>query len=194
MNRRLLAFGMALFIACAGQSPTISYPEKFQGLTQLTLASLTKNVSFTETVKKRAFLLFSSEAQVAVTSNVTFDFYLDFQEDGYRIEMRDDDKTMHFYAPAIRVKKPVINRSTVSYPVSGLLINEDREAVRILETLTDRFIEEGKKSLQDSVVINKCREKLHDFMLQMSTDLGYKVETLTIDFGRESEPLATEKS
>jgi hypothetical protein len=55
-----------LVVACANKSVTVSYPEKFQGLTQLTLASLTKNVSFTEEINKRVFLFFRF-ARVAVT-------------------------------------------------------------------------------------------------------------------------------
>ncbi|HNR68061.1 MAG TPA: hypothetical protein PKN04_07115 [bacterium] len=186
MKIRLGCLVMAvLVVACANKSVTVSYPEKFQGLTQLTLASLTKNVSFTEEINKRVFLFFRSQARVAVTSNVTFDFYLDFEKDGYRVEFADQDKAMHFFAPPIRVKKPVINHSSVSYPASGLLINEDYEAVKILESLTDRFIEEGKKSLQDSVVIAKCHSQLHDFLLQFSQDLGYSLESIAIQFAEE---------
>ena len=54
MKIRLGCLVMAvLVVACANKSVTVSYPEKFQGLTQLTLASLTKNVSFTEEINKQ---------------------------------------------------------------------------------------------------------------------------------------------
>lgn len=170
----------ALFLSCSTRVIQKSFPEKFEGLTQLVLASQTRNVTFTETVKKRVLGIFVSKAQVKVHSNVTFDFYLDFEKDGYKIELDEDEKSMTFLAPPIRVKKPIINSSTVSYPETGILVNEDKEAVKILENLTDRFIAEGTALLNEQRVMDMCTEKLSEFLEGLCTEFGYKVETINI--------------
>ncbi|MBN2461874.1 MAG: hypothetical protein JXB60_09745 [Candidatus Cloacimonetes bacterium] len=179
---------MVLLLIITGNSCTrkivqMSYPEKFEGLTQLVLASETKNVTFTEEVTKRILGIFPSTATVQVNSNVTFDYYLDFEKDGYQITFEEEEKVMHFTAPPIRVKKPVINSSSVSYPDRAILVNEEKEAIKILEHLTDRFIEEGKKSLEQPHIREKCQEKLQQYLLGLCQELGYlKVETVDINF------------
>lgn len=164
-------------------------PEKFEGLTQLVLASQTQNISFTETLKKRAFVVFASKALVQVESNVTFDFYMDFEKDGYQIKLNDDKTVLHVTAPPIRVKKPVINKSVVSYPQRGILVNEEKEAVAILEDLTERFIREGEKLLEEDRVKTKCNEKLTEYLLGMSKEMGYnKVEKIDIKYQADRKP------
>jgi len=176
-----------LFLSCSTRVIQKSFPEKFEGLTQLVLASQTRNVTFTETVKKRALGIFVSKAKVQVHSNVTFDFYLDFEKDGYKIELSEDSKQMNFSAPPIRVKKPVINSSTVSYPETGLLVNEDKEAINILENLTDRFIAEGQTLLSEQRVIDMCNEKLTDYLDGLCKELGYQVDAININFYESQE-------
>ncbi len=171
------------FLFCSKSVVKMDAPEKFEGLTQLVLASQTQNISFTETLKKRAFVVFASKAVVQVESNVTFDFYMDFEKDGYKIKLSDDKKVLHITAPPIRVKKPVINQSTVSYPQRGILVNEEKEAVAILEDLTERFIEEGEKLLEEERVRAKCNEKLSEYLLGLGKEMGYnKVETIDIEY------------
>lgn len=165
----------------------LNFTEKFEGLTQLVLATQTTNVDFTEDVSKRLLGIFASHAKVKVNSNVTFDFYLDFQDDGYDAKLDKKQKILYFTAPPIRVKKPVINASTVSYPETGLLVNEPAEAVRILESLTDRFIEEGKGLLAQEKVQAMCTKKLQEYLLGLCGQLGYKVDKVKVTFRKEEE-------
>jgi len=178
----LLSLSIAMLICCSPKATKKTCTERFEGLTQLVLASETKNVSFTESVKKTALMVISSNAKVEVNSSVTYDFYLDFQNDVYSIEYEQNNKTLIVNAPSIQVKKPVINSSTVSYPERGILVNEDREAVQILESLTDRFVSEGKNLLKQQYVIDKCREKAAEFFLNMSKELALQVKTVKINF------------
>lgn len=164
----------------------LNFTEKFEGQTQLVLASQTMNVDFTEDVSKRLLGLFPSNAKVKVVSNVTYDFYLDFEKDGYEAVLDKQSKSLQFEAPPIRVKKPVINASTVSYPETGLLVNEPQEAVKILESLTDRFIDEGLLLLEDEKVKTKCTEKLSSYLTGLVTDLGHSVEKTEITFREEN--------
>ena len=92
---------------------------------------------------------------------------------------------MNFLAPPIRVKNPVINRSTVSYPDKGILVNEEKEAVKILENLAERFNLEGQSALQEEHVIDKCEEQLHEYLRGLCEQFGYyQVEEIIISFYR----------
>ena len=175
-----------LISACGGrQVVKLNFPEKFEGLTQLVLASETTNVSFTEDVSKSLLSIFKSHASVRVHSNVTYDFYVDFIEDDYDATLDKKERVLLFKAPPIRVKKPVINASTVSFPETGILVNEPQEAVRILETLTDNFIDEGLTLLDDPKVMAMCTEKLQDYMMGLCTEFGHKVERVDVTFQQE---------
>jgi len=183
----LLIFALITTISCSHKVVTRTYTEKFEGLTQLVLASETKNVNFVEEVKKTALIFLSSNAKVEVNSSVTFDFYLDFEKDPYHINYEKKNKALDVFAPQIRVKKPVINSSTVSYPERGILVNEDREAVQILETLTDRFMVEGEEILKEQYVMDKCREKATDFFKNMSDEMSLNVKTININFAEKTQ-------
>ena len=178
----LLLFVIILGVACSPKMSTVTYTEKFEGLTQLVLASETRNVSFEQTVTKSALVFLKSNAVVAVNSSATFDFYLDFDQDPYDIQYDSHNKTLKVNAPPIRVKKPIINNSTVSFPERGILVNEDREAVQILESLTDRFIEEGQKLLSESYVQDKCREKAVGFFKGLASDMDLQVNKVVVSF------------
>ena len=177
---------LVFMIAC---SPTrivkLSFTEKFEGQTQLVLASQTANIDFTEDVSKSLLGILKSNAKVKVTSNVTYDFYVDFIEDDYDATLDKKERVLFFKAPPIRVKKPVINASTVSFPETGILVNEPQEAVRILETLTDNFIDEGLTLLNDPKVMAMCTEKLQDYMMGLCTEFGHKVERVDVTFQQE---------
>lgn len=173
---------IVLGMACSSQMKSLTYTEKFEGLTQLVLASETRNVSFEETVTKSALVFLKSNAVVAVNSSATFDFYLDFDRDPYDIQYDKKNKTLKVNAPVIRVKKPIINSSTVSFPERGILVNEDREAVQILESLTDRFIKEGQKLLSEPYVQDKCREKAEQFFKGLCNDMDLQVNKVIVSF------------
>ncbi len=175
--------GMIIFISCAGnQIIKLNFTEKFEGQTQLVLASQTSNVDFTEDVSKRLLGIFASHAKVKVNSNVTYDFYVDFDKDGYEAKLDKKTKTLYFTAPIIKVKKPVINASNVSYPETGLLVNEPQEAVRILESLTDKFIDEGKQLLEEERVQTECKQKLTNYLAGLTKELGYDIEHINVSF------------
>jgi hypothetical protein len=185
----LLLAAVALFLSCA---PTkivkISFTEKFEGQTQLVLASQTANIDFVEDVSKSLLGFLKSDAKVKVTSNVTYDFYVDFLADEYSATLDKKEKVLYFEAPPIRVKKPVINASTVSYPETGILVNEQQEAIRILETLTDNFIDEGLALLDDPKVMAMCTEKLQDYMMGLTKEFGYKVDRVEVTFQEAKAP------
>jgi hypothetical protein len=124
---------------------------------------------------------------VRVNSSVTYDFYVDLENEDYKGEYDKKTKILNFEAPPIRIKKPVINNSTVSYPETGLLVNEDKAAVAILESLTDRFIDEGRPMLQEQKVKDMCKQKLSDHLASLCKELNYKVEKIEVTF-RQEEP------
>ena len=180
-----------IITACSPQKIVkITFTEKFEGQTQLVLASQTANVDFIQDVSKSVLGILKSNAKVKVTSNVTYDFYIDFLADAYDATLDQKEKTLNFIAPPIRVKKPVINASTVSFPETGLFVNEPQEAVTILETLTDNFIDEGLALLDDPKVMAMCTEKLQNYMLGLCGEFDYDVEKVIVTFraiGKEKE-------
>ena len=88
------------------KTTTVSYPEKFEGLTQLVLASETKTLVFSETSVQKVLGFKLGSAEVKVTASVTFDFYVDFDKDGYEMSFSSTGDTLTFKAPLLRVKKP----------------------------------------------------------------------------------------
>jgi len=183
MKRIILLLMLLIFsVSCSNKVVTKTYTEKFEGLTQLILASETKNVNFVETIKKTALVFLTSDAKVEVNSSVTFDFYLDFEKDPYHIDFDQKNKILNVSAPPIRVKKPVINNSTVSYPDRGIFVNEDREAVQILESLTDRFMSEGEVLLKEQYVMDKCREKAIEFFTDLCKEMSLNVKSINMSF------------
>lgn len=186
--QKLLFVGLvaAVLMSCSHRKLIqLNFTEKFEAQTQLVLASQTMNVDFVEDISKRLLGIFPSNAKVKVTSNVTYDFYVDLKNDGYSAVLDKDLKLLKFTAPPIRVKKPVINASSVSYPETGLLVNEDREAIAILESLTDRFVAEGQNLLQEDRVIATCTEQLQNFLLNLCSEMGHKVDKVEITYREE---------
>lgn len=174
-----LAFISLMFLSCSRPIIKKIYPMKFEGLTQLVLASETRNINFEEPVKKSVFIFFTSEALIKVDSNVTYDYYLDFDRDGYQVSINGG--IMDFLAPPVRVKKPVINSSEVSYPETGVFIKEDKEAVRILESLAGRFIEKGEDMI-DERVMQECEKKLKAFLKEFCGKAGVQVNEIRVTF------------
>lgn len=187
-----------LCLNCIGLKPVetpqpkpVLYTVEFEGLTQLILASETDHAAFTEVVRKEIFwnLIPLSQAQIQVNANVTYDFYVDFGAEGYHAEMNRASETLTFKAPAIRMKKPVFNNATVSFPEKGILINEDREAIRILENLTDRFIEYGKPLLNEDRVRNTCHDQLEAFLRGLCQNMDITVTNIVISFADPGDTL-----
>lgn len=186
--RKTISLSLFLALAsCSRHMVHVTYPEKFEGLTQLVLASQTTTVSFVEDVSKSLLAIFRSHAQVKVVSSVTYDFYLDFEKDGYDTQLDRKNQILHFEAPPIRVKKPVVHESTVSFPETGIFVNENKEAVKILEQLTERFITEGEVFLEEERVKNKCHEKLEEYLAGLCNEFGYDVESIEVTFRKKDD-------
>lgn len=184
MKKYFLYLLFCIFIPCIFTScsaPIIKkvYPMKFEGLTQLVLASETHNITLEEPVKKRIFIFFTSEALIRVDSNVSYDYYIDFERDGYQVSINSG--IMDFLAPPIRVKNPVINSSDVSYPETGVFVTEEKEAVRILESLGTRFIEKGEEMI-DERVIKECELKLKAFLKDFCGKTGVQIKEIRVKF------------
>ncbi len=180
----LILLMCALFCFCSSSKKvtTISYPEKFEGLTQMVLASETKMLTFTDTTVQKILMFKVGSAQVKVTASVTFDFYLDFDKDGYSMRFSESGDTLFFNAPLLKVKKPVINNSQVTFPEKHILINEQDKAIQKLETLTDEFVDDGEELLREEYVVEKCREMLHKYLMGLCKEMGYPVKVIKIKF------------
>ena len=193
MSGRLIVCIAAVLIwsSCIGIKPTVTpqpepvvYTMEFDGMTQLILASETDHITFSEIVTKDIFwtLIPVSEAEIKVTTNVTYDFYVDFAEEGYSAEMNRLTKVLTFNAPPIRMKKPVFNRSEVSFPERGLFVNEEAEAIRIMENLTEKFVDIGKPLLEQDRVQQTCRDELETFLRGLCANLDVEVREVAINF------------
>lgn len=179
----IITAGVFLTLSCSSKKVTkISYPEKFEGLTQLVLATETRTLSFTDTSVQKILMFKVGSAQIKVTASVTFDFYLDFDKDGYSMKFNETGDTLHFNAPLLRVKKPVIDASQVTYPEKHILVNEQEKAVQKLETLTDEFIDDGEALLHEEYVIEKCKEMLTKYLMDLCKKMGYPVKVIIITF------------
>lgn len=178
-----LFLGMLFLVSCGGRKTVqITYPEKLEGLTQLVLASQTKNIVTTDTAILEILKLKISSSQVRITSNVTYDFYLDFEKDGYKLSFSAAGDTLVCDAPPLRVKRPVLNSTTVDYPEKSIFINEKEKAVEKLETLTSRYVQDGEALLGDPAIVLKCREMLAVHLIDLCTKLKYSVKTVIITF------------
>jgi hypothetical protein len=179
--------GAALFaFSCAPKKTVnVSYPEKFEGLTQLVLASETKTLVFSDTTVQKVFGLFKlGTAQIKVTASVTFDFYVDFKNDGYTMKFSEGGDSLTFDAPPLRAKKPVVNSSNVTYPEKSLFIDEKEKAIQKLETLTDEFTDDGEDLVREDYVVEKCKEMLSNYILDLCKKMGYSVKVITVHFAR----------
>ena len=126
-------------------------------LAELHLVDVTQDVAFTETLSERALLFIKSEAQVRVEANVTYKYFLDLKRDGYEMAVderpvegqKQPERVLVFRRPALKMQTPIVNRSRVTYPQRGVLVNEEAEAVAILQTLTPRLMDVGQAKLAD---------------------------------------------
>jgi hypothetical protein len=167
---------------CAKQVTKVTYPEKFEGLTQLVLASESKVMSFTDTTVSKILGFKLASSQATVTSSVTYDFYLDFDKDGYTMAFNSTGDTLNFNAPPLKVKKPIINDTKVTYPEKNFLINAEAQAVKKLETLTEEFTPEGQRLLNEPYVRSKCEEMLRTYLLDLTKKMSYQVKKINITF------------
>lgn len=67
---------------------------------------------------------------------------------------------------------------------------KEKEAVKILENLTNRFISKGKALLNEQRVMDKCTEKLTEYLEGLCTEFGYKVEKIDIRFYKNQESMS----
>jgi hypothetical protein len=174
--------GALILISCAGQREIASFPEKFEGLTQMVLATETKTMSFTDTTVGKILGFKLGSAQVRVTSSVTYDFYLDFDNDTYAMSFNQETQTLTFEAPPLRVKKPVISGTQVSYPETNFLINSQEKAVKRLESLTEEFTPEGERLVKEQYVIDKCTEMLKKYLMDLCAKLGFQVKEIVVTY------------
>lgn len=178
----VLSVILGIGLGCSRQTTKVSYPEKFEGLTQLVLASETKNIGFTDTTVMKIVGIKIASSRIKVYSNVTFDFYVDFEQDGYELRFSEDGRSLHVLAPPLRVKKPVINNTNVTYPEKGMLINEEAKAVEKLQRLTDEFIDDGEKLLTEEYVREKCAEMLRNHIADLLKKMGVPTPKIEVTF------------
>jgi hypothetical protein len=184
MKKHILLF-LAVFVCicgCAGKKTIRVYPEKLEGLTQLVLASETKTIVISDTSALKILGFTISSAKVKITSNVTYDFYLDFEKDGYRLTFSELGDTLLCEAPPIRAKKPVINSTDVSYPEKGLFNDGKAKAIERLEKLTDQFAGEGDSLLGEQALQDKCREMLTKYLADLCRKMNFTVRVIIINF------------
>jgi hypothetical protein len=159
MRPVLLVFCLLAAVGCRGsqESARAIGVEAVTPLAELHLVDVTQDVAFTETLSERALLFIRSEAQVRVEANVTYKYYLDLKGDGYEMSVDErpvegekrPERVLVFRRPELKMQTPIVNDSRVTYPQRGVLVNEEAEAVAILETLTPRLVEVGATKLRD---------------------------------------------
>ncbi|MEM9999191.1 MAG: hypothetical protein AAF809_15915, partial [Bacteroidota bacterium] len=193
MRLVLVALACALIgVGCKKQERLVRTlgVEDVAPLIELNLAELNLDVTFTETVSERAFVFLKSDAEIRVDASVTYKYYLDFRNDGYSMalipadSLGDGARVLRFDAPPIRVQQPIVNRSDVTYPRRGLLVNEEAEAVEILEYLSDRLVDFGQEKLDtDPAVQNECEASLKGYLQGIMQQTGIEVADVIVTFG-----------
>ncbi|MEM6782712.1 MAG: hypothetical protein AAF624_03145 [Bacteroidota bacterium] len=193
---RLVAIALViplLLVGCKKQERLVRTlgVEDVAPLTELNLAELILDVTFTETVSERAFVFLRSDAEIRVDANVTYKYFLDFRNDGYSMALIPADslgegaQILRFDAPPIRVQKPIVNTSEVTYPRRGLLVNEEAEAVEILEYLTERLVDFGEDKLEtDPAVQQECEASLRGYLEGLMQQTGIEVADVVVTFGQ----------
>lgn len=198
MRALLVVLSLSLSLtACKRQEKIVRTigVEDVAPLTELNLAELNLDVTFTETINERAFVFLKSAAEIRVDANVTYKYYLDFGNDGYRMALipvdssatqpEDGARVLRFDAPPVRVQKPIVNRSEVTYPRRGLLVNEEAEAVEILEYLTDRLVDFGQEKLDtDPAVQRECEASLKGYLQGIMAQTGIEIADVIVTFGQ----------
>ncbi|MEL6445514.1 MAG: hypothetical protein AAFQ86_14905 [Bacteroidota bacterium] len=197
---RLVVFALVLpllLVGCKKQERLVRTlgVEDVAPLTELNLAEVILDVTFTETVSERAFVFLKSDAEIRVDANVTYKYFLDFRNDGYSMALiptdslndgqRKSAQVLRFDAPPIRVQKPIVNSSEVTYPRRGLLVNEEAEAVEILEYLTERLEDFGEDKLEtDPAVQQECKASLKGYLQGIMQQTGIEIADVIVTFGQ----------
>ncbi|MEO1632837.1 MAG: hypothetical protein AAFU38_18865, partial [Bacteroidota bacterium] len=93
---RLVVFVLVLpllLVGCKKQERLVRTlgVEDVAPLTELNLAEVILDVTFTETVSERAFVFLKSDAEIRVDANVTYKYFLDFRNDGYSMALIPTD-------------------------------------------------------------------------------------------------------
>ncbi|MEL6770187.1 MAG: hypothetical protein AAFP18_03905 [Bacteroidota bacterium] len=197
---RLVVFALVLpllLVGCKKQERLVRTlgVEDVAPLTELNLAEVILDVTFAETVSERAFVFLKSDAEIRVDANVTYKYFLDFRNDGYSMALiptdslndgqRESAQVLRFDAPPIRVQKPIVNSSEVTYPRRGLLVNEEAEAVEILEYLTERLEDFGEDKLEtDPAVQQECEASLKGYLQGIMQQTGIEIADVVVTFGQ----------
>ena len=189
---RALVFLLVLVAAagCRGsqESARAVGVEAVTPLAELHLVDVTQDVAFTETLSERALLFIKSEAQVRVEANVTYKYYLDLKQDGYEMGMEErpvegqkrPERVLVFRRPELRMQTPIVNDSRVTYPQRGVLVNEEAEAVAILETLTPRLVEVGRTKLRDPGLHAEAEAALATYLDGLARQTGLAFDRVEV--------------
>jgi hypothetical protein len=166
---------LAVVSACATSarpSPHNSFRVEPKG--QLVVASHTGEAQFEEVVSRNLLARFvNANARIRVETRLTFDFYYDFKQDGCRITFDPRTGQGHFSGGFLRVKKPVIQKVKIFIVERSLWINEEREAVGILEHLTTRLSGLGEAWKAEPAVQEAARRGMGDFMKNLALERGW---------------------
>ena len=151
-------------------------------LSELNVVELTQDLDFTETLSASVLPFLSSQAKVRVECNVTYKYFYDFQNDGYamRVDQTPAGRVLTFGAPPLKMQRPLVNTSRISYPERSLLINEEDKAVQILETLGDKLAGYGEERLEAPQVQIEAKASLESFLLGLMQQAGVAVEAVEI--------------
>ena len=189
--RTLLLLSVLLTAAgCRGsqESARAVGVEAVTPLAELHLVDVTQDVAFTETLSERALLFIKSEAQVRVEANVTYKYFLDLKDDGYEMVVderpvdgqKKPERVLVFRRPALRMQTPIVNRSRVTYPQRGVLVNEEAEAVAILQTLTPRLVAVGETKLADPGLHAEAEAALAAYLAGLARQTGLAFDRVEI--------------
>lgn len=172
----LALMGLMAAIGACASGPRPSAPHSLMVVPegQLVVASHTGDTQFEEVVSRRLLARFvKANARIRVETRLTFDYYFDFKRDGCRITFDPRTGRGFFSGGFLRVKKPVIQRAKILIIERSLWINEEKEAVAILEQLTSRLSGLGEAWKADPAVQAAARRGMDDFMKNLARERGW---------------------
>jgi hypothetical protein len=151
-------------------------PVRLEPRGELVVGCRTDNVVFEETVTRNLLAKWvQASALIRIDANLSFDYYLDFRGDRARILFDPALGNLIFEGGPLRVKKPVINRVRILILEKSIWIDEEREARKILESLTDRLAAIGSAWQADAAVKSACETGLREFLSGLARDNHWAV-------------------
>ncbi|MBN8215394.1 MAG: hypothetical protein J0L75_02080 [Spirochaetes bacterium] len=178
MNPWAAVLPLLLLAGCrSARAPVTVLPVRLEPRGQWVVASRTDQAGFEETVTRDLLAKWvRASALIRVDANLTFDYYFDFRCDRARVHFDPATGVLTFAGGPLRVKKPVINRARVLILEKSLWINEEREARKILEGLTDRLASIGAAWREEPAVRSACEAGLRDLLAGLARDNGWAVK------------------